>query len=361
MKFIVTAGGQGTKLWPLSKENYPKQFSNIIGGKSLFQRNLEDLLSAFPPEDIFISTSEVYKDYVQEQADMLPPTNFIFEPHIKRNTGPASCYSMVHMLQKYPDEVIGFYVQPVVIREPREKYIEMLMEMEILVKRYGQLMTGGMLPTHPEVGSDYIALGSKISDTGNLEVFGNNTYVERPRTVDEAKEMIDTMNLAIHCNHYVWTPRKFFESLKKHRPDWYDVSMEIFDQLNNKAQYDDIRNTFSRYEKGKVELFTQKVYEDEGVNVVMLPFKWIHITTWNDVHEYLKKNRNSTLQGKVVEVDSKDNIVVNQTDALVSLLGMEGFVVVKTDEALFICPKNKSGLIQDLLSEIESQNFSEIL
>ena len=167
--------------------------------------------------------------------------------------------------------------------------------------------------------------------------------------------MLDEMELVIHCNHWTWTPRGFFESLKKHRPDWYDVTMEIYELIKSDADYDEIRKTYSKYEPGKVELFTQKVYDDEGVQVVILPFKWIHITTWNDVYEYLNQIRKSTLQGKTVHVKSKNNIVINDTDAVVGLLGLEDIVVVKTEDALLICPKNMSGQIKDLLSEIESQ------
>lgn len=361
MKFIITAGGQGTKLWPLSKEKAPKQFSNIIGGKSLFQRNLDDLLTVYTPDDIYVSTSEVYAPYVEEQAPIIPKSHFIFEPHIRRDTGPASCYAMIHMLRDFPDEVVGFYVQPVVIREPREEYIRMLKEMEILVKRHGQLMTGGMKPTHPEVGSDYISLGSQLSDTGTLKVYVKNKYVERPSTFEEAQQIFDTMDLVIHCNHYAWTPQRFFDSLKKHRPDWYEVSMEIYDLVEAKKPYDKIRDAFAKYEPGKVEHFTKKVYENEGVQVVILPFRWTHITTWNDVYEYLKRSGNPTHQGKTVHIDSSDNIVINKTDSIISLLGVNGFVVIKTDDVTLICPKEKSGLIQDLLREIENQDYSHVL
>lgn len=361
MKFIIMAGGQGTKLWPISKENFPKQFGSVIGGKSLFQRNLDDLLSAYPAEDIYVSTSQDYKEYVYEQAPMLPRENFIFEPHIKRKTGPASCYSMAHMLNKFPNEVIGFYVQPVVIREPREKYIEMLKEMEILVHRYGQLMTGVMQPTHPEVGSDYIELGERLDDTGNLEVYTNNRFVERPKTMEEAIHMVETTKLGIHCNHYAWTPRNFFEALSKHHKNWYEVSMNIAKQLENNATFEEISETYAEYESGNVEVFTQKMYNDTGVQVVMLPFKWIHITTWNDIYEYLKNNTNITLQGNVIESESNNNLIINETDRLVSVFGMNDMVVIQTKNATLVCPRNISGKLTELLEDIEKNGFSDFL
>ncbi len=361
MKFIIMAGGQGTKLWPLSTEARPKQFSNIIGGKSLFQRNLEDLLSSFSPDDIFVSTSEDYKNYVYEQAHMLPKENFIFEPHIKKGTGPASCYSMAHMLKKFPNEVISFYVQPVVIREPREAYIEMLKEMEVLVKRHGKLITGVMKPTHPEVGSDYIELGQKLDSTGSLEVYTNNHFVERPKTMEEAIKMIETTSLGIHCNHYAWTPAKFFESLSKHHKNWFDISIKMAEELENNATFEQISNIYNEYEPGNVEIFTKKVYEDEGVQIVMLPFNWIHITTWNDVYEYLAKNTDATLQGNVVQVNSKNNLVINNTTQLVSVLGLNDIVVIQTEEATLICPKSMSGKLSELLNEVDNKGYDALL
>ncbi len=169
------------------------------------------------------------------------------------------------------------------------------------------------------------------------------------------------MKLAVHCNHYTWTPRKFFESLKIHMPNWYDVSMEIAELIGTESFEEEVKEKYSKYEPGKVEFFTQKIYENEGVQVVILPFNWIHITTWNDVFEYLKQNGHGTIQGKVVQAESSGNIVLNKTNRIISLLDVNDFAIIQTDEVTLICPQNKSAQMHKILEEMEKAGYKDIL
>ena len=361
MKFIIMAGGQGTKLWPVSRDNYPKQFNNIIGNKTLFQLNLEALLQRHKPEDIYVSVSEKYVDYVRQQGPQISEENYIIEPHIKKATGPSTCYSMLHMAIKHPNEVIMFYVQPVVLRTPPEKYLDMIDGIEKIVKQHGKLVTGGKYPLYPEVGSDYQKLGETVQSDSGLEAYNAVDFILRPKTLDEAADMIETMKLALHCNHYTWTSEAFFKELESHNKDWFDVSMQLKDLILRNAPMDDILEVYSKFDTGNIELFTKNLYSEGKVQVVILPFEWRHVTTWNDIHEYLKDSNKPLTQGLNVFVDSDNNLIINETNQLITGVGLKNMIIIQTEDATLICHKGDSGKIGEILKVLEHKGLGKYL
>jgi len=361
MKFIITAGGQGTKLWPVSRDNYPKQFNNIIGDKTLFQMNLEALLKRHSPEDIYVSVSEKYVDYVRKQAPQISKENYIIEPHIKKATGPSTCYSMLHMAIKHPNEVIMYYVQPVVLRTPVDKYLDMIESIESIVKENGKLVTGGKYPLYPEVGSDYQKLGNKITTSTGLEVYDAIEFVPRPATLSEATQMLSTMKLALHCNHSTWTPTEFFKNLELYKKDWFDVSMELKELILNNASLDKILEVYSKFSTGNIELFTKSLYTAGRVQVVILPFEWHHVTTWNDIYEYQKDIENPLYQGVSVFVDCENNLIINKTNSVVAGIGLKNMIIVQTEDATLVCHREDSGRVGELLKSMELQGLVQYL
>lgn len=362
MKFIIMAGGQGTKLWPISTDACPKQFVKLLGDKSLFQMNLEALLERYKPEDIYISLRDLYIEFVREQAPMIPEENYIIEPHIRRDSGPASCYAMVHMAIKHPDEVIMFYVQPVVVREPTSKYLDMIEGMEKLVKKHRKLATGGMFPIYPETGSDYLELGEKVDSIDGLEIYNTKQYVPMPKTIENATEILEKMKLVLHCNHSTWTTKEFFEEIKKRKPDWYEVSMNLKQALERGDDQHELNMLFQTFEKGRIELVTQPMYNEGQIQVVILPFKWSHITTWDDVYEYFKNNpKPKNTDDIVITVDSNDNLIIGNPRTLTTSTDLKDMIIINSGEAVFVCPRGKSGKINGLLDKVKEKGLDMFL
>lgn len=355
------AGGQGTKLWPISTEDNPKQFNYLLGSKSLFQLNVESLLLKYKPEDIFVSTTEPYIKFVKEQTPMIPENNYIVEPPLKKMTGPASGYAMLKVAQQYPDEVVMFYVQPVVIREPAEAYIKMVDGIEKLVKKSNKLVTGGKYPLYPEVGSDYLEIGAKVAGSTDIEAYEGIGFVERPKTLADATEMLQKIKVILHCNHYTWTPAKLLEAYKIYKPDWYEILMKIKEALGKPNEYEAIKELYAKFEPGNVELVTKNLYDAGETQIVILPFEWAHITTWNDIYEYYKKRDIANIQGKVLQLEGQDNLIISTDAKVVATIGLTDFVVVNTDNAILICPRNQSGKLTTLLKEIEATGFKDVL
>lgn len=359
MKFIVTAGGQGTKLWPLSRENKPKQFQEILPEKTLFSYTVETLLKAFNPSDIYISTKKGYVGLCLKQAPKISVENYIIEPDIAKNRGPAEGFAFLKMLLKHPDEPF-FIVQPDDLRHPEEKFIEMIHECEKLVKRDKKFISGGIKATYPTLGVDYLKLGDRVKNSSNLDVYKVEEFIERPNDYHKTKLLIENFHITTHCNHNCWYPELMLNAYKKYRPDWYESLMEIKKALDSSNAEEKINEIYSKMESGPTEEVTKNLFK-EGY-IVLLPFRWVDIGAWNSVYEYFSENGNNYVDGNAVVLDTKGSVIKSTNkNKIVAVKGLTDVVIVDTEDALLVIDKKQAGEISEILKKLKEKNLSSYL
>ncbi|MFA5894418.1 MAG: sugar phosphate nucleotidyltransferase [Candidatus Shapirobacteria bacterium] len=358
MKFVIMAGGTGSKLWPISRAKDPKQFIKIVGEKTLFQLTVESLLKRYTVQDIFVSTTEDLVHFVEDQTPNIPKENYIIEP-MARDTGPASCFAMAKVAAKYPDEVVYFYVQAVCTREPAEKFLDMIEEMEKLVNKEGKLVTGTILPKYIETGSDLMKLGDKQELGKGMNAYQIKEFinvVKERMTMEQVGEIARNNTVGTHTNHLTWKPKLFFEAVKKYRPDWLAVVEELKAVFGKENEKELVAEIYAKFEKGRVELMTTELIKDGLMMAVELPFDWAHITTWDDVYRYRRSRGLPEIEGKVMELESNENLVLSNGKKLIVLAGMNEMVVVETDDAIYISPRSKSNKVKDVTDKLAETN-----
>ena len=203
MKFIITAGGQGTKLWPYSTENVPKQFQKIVKDKSLFSYTTNVLLKRYSPEDIFVSTKKRYLKLCVSQAPKIPIKNYILEPDIQKGRGPGEGLAFLKMSILHPNEPF-MLVQVDCFRLPENAFLNMAREVEKLVRKEKKFVTGGIKATYPVLGIDYLRLGNKIETGTPLEIYGVEKFIDRSDDYYKTKELIENFHIVRHSNHACW-------------------------------------------------------------------------------------------------------------------------------------------------------------
>jgi len=350
------AGGIGSKLWPLSRKKSPKQFLPIFNGKSLFQLNVEALLLRYTPSDIFVSISEDYLNYVRTQAPILLEENYIIEPKLNKDTGPASGYAMLKVARKYPNEVVMFYVQPVVIRTPAERYVQMIENIEELVKLTGKLVTGGIYPKFADIGSDLIKIDKNERVPSKEEVYRISEFlhvVNANMNRDELKRKYLNGEYIIHCNHYTWKPQELLAAFKQFKPDWYDTLVEIESVLGTQNEYEKVKQIYDKFEAGRIELVTEHLFNSNKALAVILPFEWEHITTWENIYQYFKRTNTPLANCKTVSVDSNNNLIFTEKTKTVATIDVKNYVIVDMNDVLFICPRSKIFRIKELVNKLE--------
>ena len=359
MKFIVTAGGQGKKLWPYSRKKLPKQFQPLIEGKSLFQINIEVLLKICSPEDIFISTKKQYAELVKFQAPQLLAENLILEPNIAKDRGPGEGLAFVVMSIRFPDEPF-MLVQSDVLRTPDNGFVNMISEMETLVRKEKKYITGGIKVEKPIMGNDYLVLGDKVEVATGIEIYKVSKFLGRSSDYNESLKMLKTSGAALHSNHSCWYPKMMLEAYQKHRPDWYEALMEIKSAIEENKDYSEIEMIFSEMEKGSTEEVTKNIMS-EGY-VVLLPFKWNDIGTWGSYYELFAKGEEVYGDGKVVSFGSERSLVkASNPKKLVVLHNIKDLIVIDSDDALLIMPREDEGKVSKIVEELEKEGLEEFV
>jgi mannose-1-phosphate guanylyltransferase len=362
MKIIVTAGGQGTKLWPYSRESKPKQFQPVVGDKSLYTETIETLLKKFAPEDIFISTKRRFIRYVSEQSPQIPLKNYIVEPDIAKDRGPGEGLAFLRLSVLYPDEPF-FLVQADCVRRPEAAFLGMIEEAGKIVERDKKYVTGGLKATEPILGVDYLRLGDKV-DRSEQEIYEVEAFLGRKSSYRETKELIENFHIVTHCNHSCWYPGLILEAYKKYRPDWHKALMQMKDALDKPGEDAAIEAIYKTMEKGATEEVTKHVMQDGDARIILLPFKWTDIGTWGSVYEFFVNGdeKGNYQDGRVVAIDSFGSLVKTSSEKkLVAVAGVEDMVIVDTDDVLLIIPKDKIEKIKDVQAALQERNETEYL
>ncbi|MFA6603113.1 MAG: sugar phosphate nucleotidyltransferase [Candidatus Shapirobacteria bacterium] len=341
MKPVLICGGVGTKMWPESKPTSPKHFLTLIDGKSLFQLNWEALRLKFKPEEIYLQTNSEQAIIAKEQVPEVVDQNIFIEPEM-RNQGPATCLAAANLYKIDPDEPF-ILVQADVLREPADKFIEMIEVCDGLIKKEGRLITGGNKPEYAIMGIDYLIKGEEVGREGSVGVFKVDQFMWR--SSKEAVESLVADGRALtHANHYAWTPRKLMELLQARKPEWYGPLMAYIDGADLTEQY-------ALMPKGPMEDVTQEIFAE--ALVVELPFKWIDFGTWESVAKYLTEKGQYQSPEGLVEIESSNNFVRVPENKKVAIIGVSDLVVIDTSESLLICPKSESGRVGEVVKIME--------
>jgi len=220
-----------------------------------------------------------------------------------------------------------------------------------------------MIPKYVELGSDLFKMGNKTNLDGSMEVYEVTEFinvVKERMTLEQVTEISNKFVVGTHTNHYTWKPKEFFEAVEKYRPDWKSVIDELKLTFGKENEAKLTSEIYKKFEPNRVEVLTTELIKEGKVMAITLPFNWSHITTWDDVYRYRLARNLPTLEGDAVEVDSSGNLVVSQTNKLVTLVGMKDMVVVDTDDAIFIAPRNMAGKIKEVTDKL-AEGKTELL
>jgi len=360
LKIIVTAGGQGTKMWPYSRQDKPKQFQPIIGDISSYEQNIKTLLKKFTAEDIYISTKRKFIKYVSEQSPQIPLKNYIVEPDIAKDRGPAEGLAFLRLSMLHPGEPF-FLVQADLLREPEEGFLKTLEAAEKLVTKHKRYVTGGIKATTPNMGADYLQLGGLVESNG-VESYTINRFHFRRDNVSETRKLIENFHVVAHWNHACWYPEMMLEAYKQYRPDWYEGLMKIKDVLDKPSENEAIEKIYETFEKGPTEDVTRHIMDSGDAMAILLPFKTTDIGTWNSIYEFFEDGVKNYEDGNVVAINTRGSLIkTSNKSKLIAVAGVEDMIIVDTEDALLVVPKNHIDKIKDIQKLLEEREETEYL
>ncbi len=358
MKFIVTAGGQGTKLWPLSRNSIPKQFQPITGTTSTFAQNIEVLLTKYAPSDIFISTKRKYVKHVLEQAPQISFNNLIIEPDYEKSRGPGEGYAFLKLSLIAPDEIL-MLIQSDVVRLPQENFLTYVEEIEKVVKTEKKFVTGGKKAIKPEMGADYLKLGKLVKTQNNVDFYECGSFVPRLNEYKATEQLINDFHVVLHVNHFACYPHMILDAYKKFRPDWHEALMKIRDVIGDENEESKTNEIYETMEAGSTEEVTVNLLNKENFIIALTNFAWTDFGTWGSVQDFAQSL--GTKRKKTIVLDSEGSFGKARDGKLIVIYGVDDVVVIDTDDALLVIHKEKTGKVGEVLKEIKKKGLDSFL
>jgi len=352
MKIVIRAGGVGTRLWPMSRKKNPKQFQALVGERSLVRATVSRVESLLRGNgDLFISANREMREKLKKEIPELSDKNIIIEP-VGRNTGPAICLESCFLARRFGEGII-------VASLPSDDYIsdessfrKMLLAAEnFLKKNPDYIVTPGAKPTYPDPGYSYIKTGKSLSAGGKEKFFEVSGWVEKP-ALYQCKKLIQSGKYFYHTGMYLWKLKTVLDLFRKFQPKMYAVCEKIA------AGFD---AGYAKLDKVTVELaITAKA---KKIAVVVSDFVgWSDLGKWNIIAKMTPRDQNgNVIKGKVIPLDTKDCLIYGPKDKLIAAVGLENMVVVLTEDALLVCPKEKSADVKKIVEKLEEERLTKYL
>jgi mannose-1-phosphate guanylyltransferase / mannose-6-phosphate isomerase len=346
MKALVLAGGSGTRLWPLSRQNFPKQFLKLNKNKSLLQETVERLAGVILPDDIIIITNNDYQFYVTSELKNLSNIHTLLEP-ASRNTAPAIALGIKYCIDTLgcsKEDVIFISPSDHIIR-PDEKFRGYLMKAEEIAQE-GFIVTFGIQPTKPETGYGYIKCNEQLL-SGNQKYFKVEKFTEKP-TRELAEGYIKKGNYYWNSGMFAFTIGTILEELEKYAPLVHKELEKGFDEmLSTFIQMPDISIDYAVMEKS------------DKVVTLPLDLYWNDIGSWDALFDVLDKDENGNVKiGDILSINTKETLIIGNK-RLISTIGLEDCLIIETDDAILIAKRGEAQRVREIVNTLKDKARSE--
>ncbi len=346
---VILAGGAGSRLWPLSRELYPKQLLRLTGDSTLLQTTVLRVAALSDVLDPVVVVGEEHRFITQNQMEALGKKagySILLEP-VSKNTAPAICGAAHFCKKKYGEELI-MLVLPADHIVTREKNFNDAVEQACQLAVQGKIVTFGITPTHPETGYGYIEEGK------NHNV---NSFKEKP-DLETAKKYLDSENYYWNSGIFAFTVSSFLQEMERYSPDMVDAMAQAVDA----GAYD---GSFFRFGLGQMAKCESNsidyalMEKTSRAAVVAANLGWSDIGSWKALWEVLDKDENGNVaQGDVILRDTR-NCLVRSQKSLVAAVGLEDTLVVETDDAVLVAPVSKSQEVKKIVEYLKENERSE--
>ncbi len=329
---LIMAGGKGTRFWPKSTEEKPKQFINLIEDRTMIQLTVDRIRKILPIEKIFISTGEKYVDLVKEQLPDLPEKNIIIEP-VGRNTAPCILLASLYIKQIYNDCNIAVLPSDHLIKKERD-FLNTLKTADNFVKENKEsIVTIGITPDRPETGYGYI----KYNKTEKNNVVKVERFVEKP-DLEKAKQYLES-------KEYLWNAGMFIfnvDYMLKELENNYNKTYNLLQQLPSiyDKEYDKIlKEIYPESENISIDYAVME--KSKNIYVIPSNLGWDDIGTWKSLERYIEKDdKDNLVKGKASIYNSSNNVLYSGEKKIV-VIGLDNIFCIESDDMIVIGPKEK--------------------
>ncbi|GAA4887859.1 mannose-1-phosphate guanylyltransferase [Flaviramulus aquimarinus] len=346
---ILMAGGVGSRFWPVSTQDFPKQFHDMLGtGDTLIQKTFNRLAHLIPKENIFILTNERYNDLVFEQLPEVTKRQVVLEPAM-RNTAPCILYASLKIQKENPDAVMIVAPSDHWI-EDEQTFTENVQQAFNFCSDNDALMTLGIQPAFPNTGYGYIEFDK--SNSSSIKTV--NQFREKP-DYDTAKEFIAQGNFLWNAGIFMWSVKSVVKAFQNNQPELFELFKTGISSYNTELEDDFIRENYPKAENISVDYAIME--KSTNVHVIAAEFDWNDLGTWGSLYDKLDKDEsgNAVVNSRTLAEDASGNMIRTKSDKIVVVDGLQDYIIVDKEEVLLIFPKSKEQDIKKTLQQVKDK------
>ena len=356
---VVMAGGVGTRFWPRSTEKTPKQLLEIVSKGTMIQNTVKRISNLVEPKNILIVTNKIQKPAVVKQLPQIPSENIIIEPQ-GRNTAPCIGLAALFIRRMDPDAVMVVLPADHIMQDEEE--FRRVLSLAIWVAyESGKLITVGIQPTRPETGYGYIQIVDEDDNSNPYfarGVYKVKTFAEKPN-LSTAQQFLQSGDFFWNSGMFVWRVDSILKELERLLPEMFNELKKI-DEAIGSEKYDLIVETAYRIIRN-ISIDYGVMEKANDVYVIKGNFGWSDVGSWDEVYRISGKDEHgNTVTGKTLLRDTK-NTLVYSGDKFVATIGVEGLIIIATDDAVLVCKQGASQDVKEVVDYLRRKQMTEFL
>jgi mannose-1-phosphate guanylyltransferase len=350
MYAAIIAGGSGTRLWPKSRQEKPKQFQALYSEQTLLQETVKRLEPMVPRENIYVIANRSHEATVREQLEWLGPDNYVGEP-VGKDTAPAVGVISTIIHHKDPDAVI--LITPsdhVIVKENLFRHL--LVVAEHVAAEGPNVVTIGIKPTSPETGYGYIQMSEKHRTIDEVDVHEVVSFKEKP-DLPTAQEYVTSWHYVWNSGMFIWSAKTVLDLFRQHAPDIHKLLTRYDAAIGTPNEARVFEEVYEAVPRVSVDYAIME--HADRVFVIPASIGWSDLGSWASLHDIMKSDEaGNAVAGQHVGVDTY-NCLIHSRDRLIATVGLDNMVVVDGGEVILVMPKDRSQDVKRLLEEVKKQ------
>ena len=352
VRAVIFCGGYGTRMWPMSRDDLPKQFQPILGNKSFFQRTIKRVKLGFDPKDIYFSVPQEQVKFIEAQIGDVPDKNIIAEPE-RRDTLGAVAYATAFLDYHFPDSLMTVVWGADHIVRKEKEFIKLLKLGARICQTKDVLAKIDAKPTYPSTVNGWIKVGKVVGKIEGRKVYEFLKHVEKP-DLEKAKRFFANKDYYINVGYYVWRTSTMLNFYKKYAPDCYAHIEKIKKAMGTKQEKSVLKKEYAQIEKTSIDYGLFEKLPPGSQLVIPADFGWYDTGTWGLLYEALARGqRQNITQGEVEFIDAKGNLVFIPKNKIAAIIGVENLVVIDTKDALLVCKRGRSKDVKKMFNHLK--------
>ncbi|MCC8145915.1 MAG: mannose-1-phosphate guanylyltransferase [Bacteroidales bacterium] len=352
---VIMGGGIGSRFWPFSRENKPKQFLDFFGtGRSLLQQTFDRFSQIIPTENIFIATNELYADLVKEQLPEITDSQILKEP-TRRNTAPCIAYASYHIQAINPNaNIVVTPADHLILQE--QHFLKNIQTGLNFVSKFPSLLTLGVKPSRPETGYGYI----QTKEGGKDNIQEVKAFTEKPNP-ELAQIFFESGDFFWNSGIFIWNVNVILDAFKLYLPDINVRLAQGIGLYNTPKEKEFINEVYPTCQNISIDYGIME--KADNVYMLVADFGWSDLGNWASVYDLTDKDegKNAVLKCKSLFIESKDNLVTLADGKLAVVQGLDNYIVAESDNVLLICKRDEEQRIKQIVADVKMKYGEEYM